>query len=102
MTETSNDRVPRIEGIPAVDGAYWYYKRGEVLPSLVQVGTRDGERVIKEGPAIRRYWYQGEFFVGPIEPPFATPDNLANREPGRPGEERYLESAIGTAIQNEA
>ena len=42
MIEMGNDRVPRIEGIPAVDGAYWYYKRGEAVPRLVQVGTRGG------------------------------------------------------------
>ncbi|MBA9846583.1 hypothetical protein [Ralstonia pickettii] len=101
MIEMGNDRVPRIEGIPAVDGAYWYYKRGEAVPRLVQVGTRGGERVINEGPAIQRYWYQGEFFVGPIEPPFATPDDLANMEPGRHNEARYLESASGTAIRND-
>lgn len=70
---TASNEIPRIEGIPSKDGAYWYYKRGAVLPSLVQVGTRDGERVIKDGSSVQRYWWPGEFFVGPIEPPFATP-----------------------------
>lgn len=73
-----------------------------MLPSLVLIGTRNGERVIKEGPAMQRYWFPGEFFVGPIEPPFATPDDLANSERGKHGEELYLESASGKAIRDEA
>jgi hypothetical protein len=67
----------RIEGIPRVDGAYWYYKLGESMPTLVLVGEYEGERAIKDGPAIQRYWFPGEFFVGPISPPFATPAELA-------------------------
>jgi hypothetical protein len=88
-----DDRTARIEGIPSSDGPYWFYKRGEALPSLVLVGTRNGERVFQEGPAVRRTWFPGEFFVGPIAPPFATPEDLANAEPGRHGEEVSLQAA---------
>ncbi|WP_323074206.1 hypothetical protein [Mycetohabitans endofungorum] len=95
---TINDDTPRIEGIPSKDGAYWYYKCGEVLPSLVLIGTRNGERVIKEGSAMQRYWYPGEFFVGPIEPPFATPDDLACRPPGEYGEALCMQEASGAAV----
>jgi hypothetical protein len=92
------EETPRIEGIPSKDGAYWYYKRGQVLPSLVLIGTQDGVRFIKEGPAKQRYWFQGEFFVGPIEPPFATPDDLANMADGQHGEELYLQEVAGAAL----
>ncbi|MCF2135584.1 MULTISPECIES: hypothetical protein [Mycetohabitans] len=93
-----NDDTPRIEGIPSKGGAYWYYKRGKLLPSLVLIGTRNGERVINDGPAMQRFWYPGEFFVGPIEPPFATPDDLAGR---KYGEELYLQEAVGTAVSDQ-
>lgn len=69
---------PKIEGFPHEDGFYWYYKMGEKMPSLVQVGTYKGERAIKDGSGVQRYWLSGEFFVGPIHPPYATPDELAS------------------------
>jgi len=75
----------RIEGFPAADGAYWYYKMGQEMPSLVWIGTYKGERAIKDGSAIQRYWFPGEFFVGPILPPFATPHDLAS-----PSEEDWV------------
>jgi hypothetical protein len=71
MSVSLENEIPRIEGIPAKDGAYWHYKRGQVVPNLVLVGGADGQRAFKDGPALHHYWYPGEFFVGPIEPPFA-------------------------------
>jgi hypothetical protein len=71
------EQPQQIEGIPLEDGPYWYYKLGEKMPSMVLVGEYKGERVIKDGAAIQRHWFPGEFFVGPIRPPFATPDELA-------------------------
>ncbi len=94
---STTNEIPRIEGIPSKDGYYWYYKRGAVLPTLVMIGTRGDERIIKEGPAFQRYWFPGEFFVGPIEPPFGTPDDLAQSE-RRHGEEIWIEPASGPAV----
>ncbi|ANJ76267.1 hypothetical protein PQH03_28110 [Ralstonia insidiosa] len=96
---TASNEIPRIEGIPSKDGAYWYYKRGAVLPSLVQVGTRDGERVIKDGSSVQRYWWPGEFFVGPIEPPFATPVDLANAYRTHGEEPQYSDTVSGKAVR---
>ncbi|PNE59870.1 hypothetical protein A8H39_01620 [Paraburkholderia fungorum] len=97
MNHSSEGQQPRIEGVPARDGYYWYYKRGAVLPSLVMIGTRGTERIIKEGPASQRCWFPGEFFVGPIEPPVGTPDALARSE-ARHGEEIWIEPVSGPAV----
>lgn len=97
VNQSFEHQVPRIEGIPTGDGYYWYYKRGTAFPSLVMVGTRGHERIIKEGPGSQRYWYPGEFFVGPIEPPFGTPDSLAQSD-GRHGEEIWIEPVSRPAV----
>lgn len=93
MTNGTQPESPGIEGIPSTDGCYWYYKRASILPTLVLVGTRHGERVIKDGSEIRRHWYPGEFFVGPIRPPYPTPDHLAKLQPGTHGEELHMHKA---------
>lgn len=61
------------------------------------IGSRGDERIIKEGPACQRHRFPGEFFVGPIEPPFGTPDALAQNE-GRHGEEIWIEPVSGPAV----
>lgn len=99
MAHSMSGEHPKIEGFPSVDGAYWYYKRGVVMPSLIFVGTHNGERKIKEGGAIQGYIFPGEFFVGPVSPPFATPDDLATVEFGRHGEEIYPLQANGMAVK---
>lgn len=101
MNLSLEDQLPRIEGIPATDGYYWYYQRGRVVPSLVLVGTGQDARYIKEGGVLRGYWYPGEFFVGPINPPFATPDDLASRPLGKYGEEMYPRGAAGMAVSGQ-
>ncbi|QUN44924.1 hypothetical protein KEH59_01420 (plasmid) [Burkholderia contaminans] len=59
MSKQPVDQIARIEGIPFADGYYWYYKRGEPLPSLVLVGERDEQRVFKDGPAVCKTWWPG-------------------------------------------
>lgn len=100
MSVSIENQVPRIEGVPARDGYYWYYKRATALPSLVMIGTRGGERFIKDGPALQRYLFPGEFFVGPIEPPFATPDDIAAAE-RVPGQEVWIDPVSGPAVEAE-
>lgn len=74
----SDDPVLVIESIPVEDGFYWYYQLGKSMPEMVAVGEYQGSRAIKNGAVIQRFWYPGEFFVGPIKAPFATPEELAN------------------------
>ena len=100
MSVSTEDQVPRVEGVPTQDGYYWYYKRGAVLPSLVMIGTRGSERFIKDGPSLQRYRFPGEFFVGPVVPPFATPDDIASAE-GVHGEEIWIDPVSGPAISAE-
>lgn len=70
---------PRILGIPTKDGAYWYFEFGKPLPTMVVAFEHRGQRTIRTGDgAVQRWWKDGEFFVGPIEPPFATPASIAN------------------------
>ena len=103
VSRDDDTQLPKIEGIPSVDGAYWYFKLGEKLPSLVWIGSDNNGRAIKDGPAIQRYWYPGEFFVGPINPPYETPKELAepSEDAWREAREnpQYLPSVAGKAIQ---
>jgi hypothetical protein len=96
-----DERTLRIEGFPATDGYYWYYRRGQVVPSLVLVGTGTDARYIKDGAMLQGYWYPGEFFVGPINPPFATPDDLASSPRGHYGEEIYPKAVAGIAVADQ-
>ncbi|MDN7445350.1 hypothetical protein QZM64_39975 [Burkholderia cepacia] len=102
MSKQPVDQIARIEGIPFADGYYWYYKRGKPLPSLVLVGDRDEQRVFKDGPAVCKTWWPGEFFVGPIAPPFPTPDHLALNPRGIDEEPISMELAAGLLLPDGA
>ena len=67
----------RIVGFPLVNGLYWYYKYGQVVPSVVDIIDVDGVKAIKEGGGIQKWFRRGEYFVGPIIAPHATPPQLA-------------------------
>ena len=94
----------RIHGFPVKDGYYWYYELGEAMPSMVQAGSYEGERAVYgPGGRIKRDWYEGEFFVGPVEPPYSTPEVLAERvyDTGRlAAMKRKPQQSAGQAVSN--
>ena len=97
----------RNEGLPTQDGYYCYYELGEPVPQIVRVGDYKGYRAVSgPGGRIQRHWYEGEFFVGPIEPPFPQPVELAKSRHSHSIDElqameRRPQQAAGRAVSGE-
>lgn len=69
----------KIIGFPLINGYYWYYKYGQDNPKMVEVIDHGGSKAIRMNTCIQSYWFEGEFFIGPIVAANRTPIELSSR-----------------------